>query len=446
MNSKIYRQADSRWGSLPYPTKAYSFAHNGCGCCAVTHCAIELPQYANYTPADVRKFMVQYATKGHGTLWNGITKGLEHYGYNVHWRQKDTMSDIYKVLEKSLRRGVILFGSSKGGSQKITWTTGGHYVAFVNAKYENGDWWFYMKDSGGRKHDGWYSYRKHMAGDVRNVWICTSLKNPPKPTPVIPKPTGKYSGVIPSPTIKNKSKGENVKNLQRFLNWYGNFKLTVDGSCGAKTVSAIKEFQRAEGITADGIYGSVSQSKAKAYAQPAPYLTSGDKAVAWARSIINGGQYKYKKWNDKDKKTKQCPICHKLTGKYKGWNCIGFVSACYYHGAGNKNITCSCSGIGTNSFFTKVTESSWAKRNGSGWQMITNGGSKGGKSIDVSKLKVGDVLIGYNSKGQFHHISIYSGNGKIMESTATRKPNVGERTYKDLCGRHHITRAFRYVR
>ena len=53
MNPKIYRQADSRWGSLPYPTKAYLFAHNGCGCCAVTHCVIELPQFWNILRGDM---------------------------------------------------------------------------------------------------------------------------------------------------------------------------------------------------------------------------------------------------------------------------------------------------------------------------------------------------------------------------------------------------------
>lgn len=451
-NSKIYRQADSRWGSLPYPTKSYRFAGNGCGCCAVTHCAIEQDKYKNYTPADVRKYMVQFATKGHGTLWNGITKGLEYYGYNVHWNQKDSMSDIWKELKTSLKRGVILFGSSKGGSQRITWTTGGHYVAFVDWKYENGDYWFYTKDSGGRHRDGWHSYKRHMAGDVRQVWICKSLKNPaPAPKPIV-KPTGKYSGTIPTPTLKKGSKGNEVANLQKFLNWYGNFKLAVDKDFGSKTDSALRVFQKTEGITVDGIYGKGSQTKAKAYAPPSSGVTKpitqstqAQKAVAWGKDIANSGKYSYKKWNDKDKKTKQCPICHKLSGKYKGWNCIGFVSACWYHGAGNKNVTCSCSGIGTDSFFTKVTESSWAKRNGKGWKMITNGGSKGGSDISTSKLMAGDVLICYDGNGKFKHIALYAGNGYILESTKTRKPNVGQRTYKDLCGRHHVTRAFRYV-
>jgi len=274
MQKTIFRQADSRWGNLPYPTKAYKFASNGCGCCSVTHCAIENPTYANLTPADVRKYMVQFATQGHGTTWNGITKGLEHYGYNVHWRQADTMSDIWKVLKTSLKRGVILFGSSKGGTAKITWTLGGHYIAFLDWRYEKGDYWFYLKDSGGRKHDGWYSYKKHMAGDVRNVWICTSYKDAPKPTPKptpTPKPNkGTYTGVIPNPTIKKGSKGSGVGNLQKFLNWYGNYGLKVDNICGNATANAIGKFQAKEGLKADKIYGKASQGKAKAYKKVNP--------------------------------------------------------------------------------------------------------------------------------------------------------------------------------
>lgn len=168
------------------------------------------------------------------------------------------------------------------------------------------------------------------------------------------------------------------------------------------------------------------------------------KAVAWARKIAKGGQYTYKKWNSKDKKTKQCPICHNLKGKYKGWNCIGFVSAAYHHGAGLP-ITCSCSGIGTDSFFTKVTLNSWTKRNGKGWQMITNGGGKGGADIPASKLIAGDVVICYDANGKFHHIALYTGNGKYIEDTNTKTPHIGERKYADLCKKYHVTRAFRYV-
>jgi len=263
MNPKIYRQADSRWGSLPYPTKAYKFASNGCGCCAVTHCAIELTKYWNFTPADVRKFMVQFATKGHGTLWAGISKGLVNYGYTVHWRSADSMSDIFKVIEASpIKRGVLLMGSSRGGSKRIVWTNSGHYICFVDWKYEDGDYWFYIKDSGGRwkdgKRDGWFSYKQHLKGDVRQVWICTSTKESQKPA-------GKYSGTIPSPTLKKGSTGTGVKNWQKFLNWYGAYGLIDDGKFGSLTKEATKAFQTANGLTPDGIVGPKTIEKAKAF-------------------------------------------------------------------------------------------------------------------------------------------------------------------------------------
>lgn len=265
MNPKVYKQADSRWGSLPYPTKAYRFASNGCGCCSVTHCAIELDKYKNYTPADVRKYMVQFATKGHGTLWNGITKGLQYYGYNVHWNQKDSMATIAKTIKASpIKRGVILFGSSLGGSQRIRWTNGGHYIAFVDFKEKDGDYLFYLKDSGGRGHTGWYSYKKHMKGDVRQVWVCTSVKGNPTPKPT-PAPTRKYTGTIPKPTLKMKSTGDRVKSLQKFLNWYGAYGLKVDGRFGKLTKNAVKLFQRAHSLSQDGIYGEKTYAKAKAY-------------------------------------------------------------------------------------------------------------------------------------------------------------------------------------
>lgn len=263
MNSKIYRQADSRWGGLPYPTKAYSFAHNGCGCCSVTHCAIELNKYWNYTPADVRKYMVQFATKGHGTLWAGISKGLVYYGYTVHWRSADSMSDIFKVIEKSpIKRGVILFGSTKGPDRTV-WTTGGHYIAFVDYKVEGGKHYFYLKDSGGRHHDKWWCYEKSMKGDVRQVWICTGTKENQKPS-------GKYTGIIPDPTLKKGSEGDSVKNWQKFLNWYGAFGLIADGKFGSLTKEATKTFQADHGLTQDGIAGPKTIAKAKTYKKTDP--------------------------------------------------------------------------------------------------------------------------------------------------------------------------------
>lgn len=99
-----------------------------------------------------------------------------------------------------------------------------------------------------------------MKGLIPKIWLGYV-----KP---MSKPTGKYNGTIPQPTIKSGSKGDGVRALQMFLNWYGNFGLKVDGICGSGTASAISAFQRTEGITADGIYGKNSYNKASAYKSP----------------------------------------------------------------------------------------------------------------------------------------------------------------------------------
>lgn len=220
-----------------------------------------------------------------------------------------------------------------------------------------------------------------------------------------------------------------------------------DGDFGPNSVKALQKwvnninYPQAKKTTAKAKTGaSAGTPKADAPSEKAK------KAVAWALAIAKSGDYTYKKWNNKEKKTKQCPICHKLTGKYKGWNCIGFVSACMYHGAGLKSIECSCKGIGTDSFFTKVTLNSWEKRNGKGWKMITNGGSKGGADIPASKLIAGDVVICYDSKGKFHHVVLFTGSGKYIDCTNTSKNHIAIRPYTTLTKKYHITRVFRYTK
>lgn len=91
-------------------------------------------------------------------------------------------------------------------------------------------------------------------------------EEPKKATPVKVKKA--YSGTFPRLPLRgyfrNGDKGPQVKNLQKFLNWYGNYKLDVDGEIGAKTISAVKKFQTAEKITVDGYFGKTSLAKAKA--------------------------------------------------------------------------------------------------------------------------------------------------------------------------------------
>ena len=174
MNKKIFRQYDSPWVSLPYPTKSSPFGGNGCGACSVLHCIIERTKYKKYTPKSIIAYMKQFAVPGQGTKWAGIYEALKHYGMkNVKWfGVSDPIESVFKELNYGKRIGVILFGSDIGPDGTV-WTADGHYIAFTAYKVKNGKHWFYLKDSGPRHHDGWYCYEQSMRGDVRQVWTCT---------------------------------------------------------------------------------------------------------------------------------------------------------------------------------------------------------------------------------------------------------------------------------
>lgn len=56
-------------------------------------------------------------------------------------------------------------------------------------------------------------------------------------------------------TVKNGSRGNEVKTLQEALNKAGNYGLAVDGIFGAKTEAAVRDFQTKNGLSVDGIVG-----------------------------------------------------------------------------------------------------------------------------------------------------------------------------------------------
>ena len=56
-------------------------------------------------------------------------------------------------------------------------------------------------------------------------------------------------------TLKNGSRGEAVKELQRFLNDKLHLGLVVDGALGPKTIAVIKQWQKDNGLVADGLIG-----------------------------------------------------------------------------------------------------------------------------------------------------------------------------------------------
>lgn len=72
-------------------------------------------------------------------------------------------------------------------------------------------------------------------------------------------PTGKVSDV--GATLRYGNVNEDVKKLQTALKQLGYYTDAIDGSFGNNTLAAVKQFQRASGITADGIVGNNTKNQ-----------------------------------------------------------------------------------------------------------------------------------------------------------------------------------------
>lgn len=163
---------------------------------------------------------------------------------------------------------------------------------------------------------------------------------------------------------------------------------------------------------------------------------------AFAKKYAADNSFHYKNWKSDDAKTHQCPVCHselQKVDKYKGWNCIGFVSAILHHGGGVKSVTCSCSGILNDAWaeYDKLTLEKWREKNGPDWDLV----AKQNKKISASKLKKGDVVLCYDGK-TFKHVVWYAGDGYIYDSTSG-KTQISKRKYSSLGRVPKI--AFRYT-
>ena len=149
-----------------------------------------------------------------------------------------------------------------------------------------------------------------------------------------------------------------------------------------------------------------------------------NKICKWAKKTCDSGKYSYKVWTD-DTKTHQCPVCHNLTGKYKGWNCIGFAWACWHHGGG---LPCKCNcGVIDNGTGDKILK---AKTDAEALKLVqSHCGLKDVKvirnknTIPKSDLIAGDILL-YFEGNTFIHMLLYVGNSKIADSSRGHTPQV----------------------
>lgn len=100
--------------------------------------------------------------------------------------------------------------------------------------------WQWRKYTGSNPHDRHFHVSVGANYDSEAFWNLDGVDA----TPVESAPA-----VISRPTLRSGSKGEHVRYLQSKIN------TSVDGDFGPKTERALKEFQKAAGLVADGICG-----------------------------------------------------------------------------------------------------------------------------------------------------------------------------------------------
>lgn len=161
-----FRQADSRWGNMPYPKSPYYVKDVGCGPTACASIIYNIKR--DITPKETANWMLKhgYALPGNGTAAKGITECLKAYGYKVGVH--NNMSSFWAACNAGNVAGIIWF--RKGAKGGVTWTTTGHYVAFSGYKVENGKHYLYTRDPGGRHNDGWHCYETQMFGLIVELW------------------------------------------------------------------------------------------------------------------------------------------------------------------------------------------------------------------------------------------------------------------------------------
>ena len=110
-----------------------------------------------------------------------------------------------------------------------------------------------------------------MAQDCINRLLVVKIPDPK------PEPSKKYVGLIPDIVLKKGSKNPYVSFLQKFLNWYNaNNALATDDDFGVKTEEALKNYQKAEGLVVDGVWGQKSCAIANKYAVTHSYRVEVD--------------------------------------------------------------------------------------------------------------------------------------------------------------------------
>lgn len=223
-----------------------------------------------------------------------------------------------------------------------------------------------------------------------------------------------YGGKIPEKILRYGDKGDEVKKLQRFLNFaleaafrtckYD--KLKVDGIYGGKVAGAVRLWKDINHFRRiDGVFGTRCKKVAKGYKMH-PRV----KAITWAVAISRDNDFSY--GTGARAHHNGCYFCGtnltspKFAPKGSRWEktycCNPFIHAAYAHGAQDEDMLKACKAKQA----ADMHPQSWMKF----------GFVKVGKAKDVpfNNLKRGDVIIATTP----NHVWMYTGRDQFVEATS----------------------------
>ena len=184
--------------------------------------------------------LTRYSCKAAG---QELVSGANSQWKNTAWDQKGAIKTLPDVP------GVLLYYMNSKGNMTHTgiYIGGGYAVEARAAAY--GVVKTAVKD---RNWTHWAALPGVLTGDAVQT---PAQQEQTKQEPSKAVSTASSSEVITMRTLRNNSKGTQVKVLQWLLNQGGYDAGEVDGIFGKKTIAAVKVFQTAKGLAVDGVVG-----------------------------------------------------------------------------------------------------------------------------------------------------------------------------------------------
>ncbi len=212
--------------------------------------------YNIYRSTDNSSFPLLTSTASTSHTSSGLTSGTTYY-----FKVSSVASSGSESAASSVVSGVPLFISSGSGGGYVAPAVAVAVVAATPATPATPAITITTMDPG---CSGSNKYNTSTGAICVNNAVTLSS---PASSVSTASSTGTSTYALGTVTLKNGSRGEPVKELQRLLNKVLNLGLKVDGKLGPKTIAVIKKWQKDNGLKADGLIGPKTKAKMNASVQ-----------------------------------------------------------------------------------------------------------------------------------------------------------------------------------